>query len=248
MDNPNQPRTAEAFTDCVVVIPAYNEARSIAAVVRDARRVLPGAAVLVVNDCSRDDTARVARQAGAQVLDLPFNLGIGGALQAGYRFAAKAGFAVAARLDGDGQHPAEYLPRMVEMVRRGEADVVVGSRFLAPAREGYQSTLVRRAGIRYLSGLLSFLVRTRVTDPTSGFRVGGRRMIELAARSYPRDYPEPESIVMWGRNGVRFCEVPVHMLERQAGRSSIGALSTFYYLFKVSLGIVLSFFLRPKAR
>jgi hypothetical protein len=181
----------------------------------------------------------VARSLGATLLPLPLNLGIGGAVQAGYRWARDHGYDVAVQVDGDGQHDASFLPALVAEVTTGRADLAVGSRFAGPPVPGaFRSTWSRRAGIRYLSAMLRLRCGARVSDPTSGFRASGRRAIELFARSYPPDYPEPESIAVAARAGLRVTEIPVRMSERLHGESSIDLGRSLYYLVKVSMALV----------
>jgi glycosyltransferase involved in cell wall biosynthesis len=222
----------------LAIIPAYNEERNLPAVVEGLRRTAPGVDLCVVDDGSTDRTAEVALGLGVTLLRCPVNLGIGGAVQAGYLWARDHGHDVAVQVDGDGQHDTSYLPALVEPVLAGRADLVVGSRFAGPREAGaFRSTWIRRAGIRYLSWLLRLRCGARVTDPTSGFRAAGPRAIELFAASYPPDYPEPESIAIAARAGVRVSEVPVRMAERLHGESSITPLRTVYYLVKVSLAL-----------
>jgi glycosyltransferase involved in cell wall biosynthesis len=224
----------------LAIVPAFNEERSLPAVVAGLRRSAPFVDVCVVDDGSTDGTAEVARSLGAILLSLPVNLGIGGAVQAGYRWARDHGYDVAVQVDGDGQHDAAFLPELVEAVASGRAGLAVGSRFAGPRVAGaFRSTWIRRAGIRYLSAMLRLRCGARVTDPTSGFRATGRQGIELFARSYPPDYPEPESIAVAARAGLRVAEVPVRMSERLHGESSISAWRSLYYLVKVSLALVL---------
>ncbi len=220
----------------VAIVPAYNEARSLPRLAEALRAHAPGCHVCVVDDGSRDDTADVAASLGFTVLRLPMNLGIGGAVQAGYLWAHERGYDVAVQVDGDGQHDPSFLDALVAPVADGSADVVVGSRFLSDG--GFRSTAVRRAGIRYLSWFLRLRCGVKVTDPTSGFRAAGRRAIALFARYYPSDYPEPEAIALARRAGLRIEERPVQMTERAHGRSSITALRTLYYLVKVSMALV----------
>lgn len=217
------------------IIPAHDEAGSLPGLLAEIHR--EGFDAVVVDDCSSDDTAAVARAAGARVLSLPVNLGIGGAVQTGYLHARDRGYDVAVQIDGDGQHNPGYLDALLAPIREGRADLVVGSRFLGG--DGFKSTLVRRTGIRYLSWFLRLRCGARVTDPTSGFRAANRAAIELFARSYPSDYPEPESIAIACRSGLRVAEVPVRMMERAHGASSITWAKTFYYLIKVSLALIL---------
>lgn len=220
----------------LVVIPAYNEGGNIAQVVSDVRASF-GGEVAVVDDGSDDDTAGLARAAGATVLRHPCNLGIGAAVQTGFLYALAHGCDQVLRLDGDGQHDPAFIPRFLDLLATGEADIVVGSRFLA--REGYQSTLVRRGGIVIL-GLLSALVGAHVTDPTSGYWGLSRRAVELLARYQPDDYPETQALVLAARAGCRIREVPVVMQARSTGRSSIsGALHAGFYMFKVILAVLI---------
>ena len=229
-------RVEERTARVLIIVPAYNEARNLPGVL-DALRGRE-CDVCVVDDGSTDDTSEVARRHGALVVRSPLNLGIGGAVQTGYLLALEQGYSAAVQLDGDGQHDPAFLDELLAPVLRGDADLVVGSRFLGEG--GFRSTWVRRAGIAYLSFLLRLRCAVRVTDPTSGFRAAGRRAIELFARVYPPDYPEPESIVTASEAGLRLMEIAVVMRERQHGRSSIGALATLYYLVKVSLALFLS--------
>ena len=223
----------------LAIVPAFNEERSLPAVVAGLRRSAPYVDVCVVDDGSTDGTARVANGLCVTLLSLPVNLGIGGAVQAGYQWARDHGYDVAVQVDGDGQHDATFLPVLVEAVASGRAGLAVGSRFAGPRVAGaFRSTWTRRAGIRYLSWMLRLRCGARVTDPTSGFRAAGREAIELFARSYPPDYPEPESIAGAARAGLTVTEVPVRMSERLHGESSISAWRSFYYLVKVSLALV----------
>lgn len=221
----------------LAVIPAFNEERSVASVVEGIRRHAPGVDVCVVDDGSTDRTGEVARRLGVTLLPSPLNLGIGGAVQIGYLWALQHGYDVAVQVDGDGQHDPSYLPALVEAVRSGRAGLVIGSRFLEGS-EGFRSTALRRAGIRYLDWLLRVRCGARVTDPTSGFRAAGREAIALFADAYPSDYPEPESIAVAARHGIAVAEVPVRMSRRAHGESSITPLRTLYYLVKVSLSLL----------
>jgi len=221
----------------LVIVPAWNEDRDLPAVLEELRRVAPEWDVCVVDDGSADRTAAVAREGGATVLRLPMNLGIGGAVQTGYLWARDHGYEIAAQIDGDGQHDPRYLADALQPIAAGTADLVIGSRHLGAG--GFRSSAVRRAGARYLSWFLRLRCGARVTDPTSGFRVAGRRAIELFAANYPSDYPEPEAVALAARRGLRLQEIPVAMRERQHGTSSIGPARTLYYLIKVSLALVL---------
>jgi len=221
----------------LAIVPALNEAEVIEGVVRDLRRYAPWADVLVINDGSADATGEVARAAGARVLDLPVNLGIGGAVQTGYRYAWSRGYAVAFQFDGDGQHRARCLEDLARPLLDEEADLVVGSRFLKP--RGMTAYGFRLVGIKVLAVLLSCVVRQRVTDPTSGCRAAGRQAIRLFATDYPQDYPEPESLVLLRRHRLTIREVPVTMRRRRAGQSSIGLWSGLHYMAKVVLAILM---------
>ncbi|MBF0619920.1 MAG: glycosyltransferase family 2 protein [Candidatus Omnitrophica bacterium] len=222
----------------LVIIPAYNEAGAIARTVREVLASPLAPVVLVVDDGSQDETFEIARRTGARVVRLPVNLGIGGAVQTGYRYAAAHGFDVALQLDGDGQHDAAYLRALVEPVLNGQADLVIGSRFLS-AKEGFQSSWSRRLGIRFFRWLIAGLTGVRATDPTSGFRACGKRLIHIFAGYYPSDFPEPEAIVVAHRMGARVAEVPVVMRPRREGVSSIGTLKSPYYMIKVTVAILL---------
>jgi glycosyltransferase involved in cell wall biosynthesis len=190
-----------------------------------------------VDDGSTDGTSEAARGLGFRVLRLPMNLGIGGAVQAGYLWAHEHGYDAAVQFDGDGQHEAASMPALLEPIRTGTADMVVGSRFLGDGE--FRSTLARRVGIRYLARLIRLRCGARVTDSTSGFRAAGRAAIALFARGYPSDYPEPESIAIAARAGLRVVEVPARMRDRAHGASSITLLRSVLYMVKVSVALVL---------
>ena len=227
---------------CLAIVPAFNEAASIAEVVSELRDVDPELEVLVVDDASADATAAVAEAAGARVLRLHVNLGIGGAVQAGYPYAFERGFDVAVQVDGDGQHDAQELGRLLEPIRAGRADLAIGTRFAG--ERSYRAPLGRRMGIRLFATLVSLLVRQRMTDTTSGFRAVNRRGIQLFAADYPHDYPEVESVVIAARGDLRVCEVPVAMRQRASGRSSITTWRSFYYVAKVLLALFVGLFPR----
>jgi glycosyltransferase involved in cell wall biosynthesis len=227
----------------VAVVPAFNEEANVGRVVDEIRAVDPMVDIVVVDDGSVDRTADVAREHGATVVRLPFNLGIGGAVQTGFRYAFEQGYDLAVRLDGDGQHDPSQLERILRPVLAGEADIAVGSRF-AEAGDGYRSSRSRRVGIRLLAWVVSRIVGRRVTDTTSGFQALNRRAIELFAHDYPHDYPEVEATIMVSRHRLRSVEVPVTMRERGGGRSSITALRSVYYMVKVLLAIFVGLFRR----
>jgi glycosyltransferase involved in cell wall biosynthesis len=226
----------------VAIVPALNEEASIGRVIEEINAFDPGFEVVVVDDGSVDRTSDVARSRGARVVRLPFNLEIGGAVQTGFRYAFENGFDLAVRVDGDGQHDPAELPRILDPVLAGEADIVVGSRFAETG--GYRPSRSRRIGIRILALTVSALVRQRVTDPTSGFQAVNRRGIRLFAADYPHDYPEVEAVVLVTRHRLRLREVPVRMRERTGGRSSITAFRSVYYMVKVTLAIFVGLFRR----
>jgi len=221
----------------IAIVPAYNEEGAIGGVVDEIRAFDPAFDVLVVDDASHDRTTAVARAHGARVVTLPFNLGIGGAVQTGFRYAAEHHYDLAARVDGDGQHDPSELRALVDAVSGGDADICVGSRFVVA--EGYRSSRSRRVGIRILAGTVSLLTGQRVTDTTSGFQVLDRKAIELFADDYPHDYPEVEAALMLHKHRLRLSELPVRMRERVVGRSSIRGFRTVYYMAKVMLAILI---------
>jgi glycosyltransferase involved in cell wall biosynthesis len=226
----------------LVIIPALNEEDNIAAVIGCIKQQLPHADVLVVDDGSTDDTAAQAETAGAIVLHHPFNVGIGASVQTGFLFADRQGYDIALRSDGDGQHAARDIPTLLAELAKGEADLIIGSRYLED--RGYVSSPARRAGSLILANLISSIIGQRVTDPTSGFITCNRKAIKLCAQVYPHDYPEPESIVILHRAGLKLHEIPVTMEARMGGQSSITALRSIYYMLKVILAILIGL-LRP---
>ena len=227
---------------CLAIVPAYNEEATIGEVVFELRDYAPSFEVLVVDDGSSDETAGCAEEAGATVLRLPLNLGIGGAVQAGYIYALERGFDIAVQVDGDGQHDARELGRLLEPLLAGRADLAIGTRF-AGAR-AYRPPFARKLGIGLFAGLVSLRVRQRMTDTTSGFRAVNHRGIRLFAVDYPHDYPEVEAVVTAARGNLRVCEVPVLMRPRIAGQSSITTFRSFYYVVKVLLALFVGLFPR----
>lgn len=220
----------------VLLIPVFNEAANIAPLLAEVRAVLPDLPVCLIDDCSTDATPRILRDLDCDYLSLPCNLGVGGAMQAGFRHAFEQGYDYAVRIDGDGQHPPAECARLIERMARGDVDMVAGSRFLGE-NGGYTSAWYRQAGIAGLALALSLVCRRRITDPTSGFQIVNRAVMYYFAHHYPADYPEPESLALLSRQGYRFCEVPVAFRARWHGISSIQTWGTFYYLFKVGVAL-----------
>ena len=220
----------------IAIVPAHNEVGAIAGVISEIKAFDPSCDVVVVDDGSTDGTSTVAASCGAAVVTLPFNLGIGGAVQTGFKYALERGYELAVRLDGDGQHDASEIRALLAPVERGEADIVTGSRFLNGGRE-YRPPLARRLGITWFARLVSLLTRQRVTDTTSGFQALNRKGIALFAHDYPSDYPEVEATVLVFKHRLRLVEVPVRMREREHGESSITILRSVYYMLKVTLAL-----------
>lgn len=222
----------------LIIIPAYQEEANIAATIREVRKKYHRADVLVVDDGSLDQTRREAEKEKALVVSLPFNLGIGAAVQTGFQYAKNYEYDVAVQVDGDLQHDPAFLDVLVQPVLDGHFDMTIGSRFIPPYL-GYQSSFIRRIGIHFFAHLISFLTQYKVTDPTSGFRAFNKKMIGIFADNYPQDFPEPEAIVVAGAYNARVQEIPVIMRKRTGGSSSIRYLKTFYYMLKVTLAILL---------
>jgi glycosyltransferase involved in cell wall biosynthesis len=226
----------------IAIVPAYHEERNGVRVIDELRAFDAGLDVVVVSDGSADRTAEVAAAHGAHVVKLPFNLGIGGAVQTGFRYAHENGYELVVRCDGDGQHDPSELPKVLAPVLAGDADIAVGSRFAGG--EGYRSSATRRIGIRLLALIVAAIARQRVTDTTSGFQALNRTALELFAADYPHDYPEVEGMVMTIKHRLRLCEVPVTMREREHGRSSITAIHSIYYMAKVLVALFVGLFRR----
>ena len=220
----------------LVIIPAYNEEASIVNAVQDILDHAPGFDYVVINDCSKDRTLQRCRENGLNVIDLPVNLGIGGGIQTGYRYAVEHGYDVAVQFDGDGQHDASYLQAMADRLERDDLDMVIGSRFIE--NEGFQSTGLRRFGINFFKFLIKLLYGGTITDATSGMRMCSRRVMEEFSVDYPQDYPEPETVARLLRKKYKVQEIPVVMRERSAGTSSINPAKSVYYMIKVSLAIL----------
>jgi glycosyltransferase involved in cell wall biosynthesis len=220
----------------IVVVPAYNESGAIAGVIDSIRSFDPTLDVVVIDDGSRDATSSVAASRGAAVVTLPFNLGIGGAVQTGFKYALERGYELAVRLDGDGQHDPAELAKLLKPVEQGEADIAIGTRFSSSSGD-YRPPFTRRIGITWFAKLVSLMTRQRVTDTTSGFQALNRKGIALFARDYPSDYPEVEATVLVFKHRLRLVEVPVRMWEREHGESSITFVRSVYYMLKVTLAL-----------
>ena len=231
----------------LIIIPAYNEAGNIEKVVDNLIQNYPQYDYIVVNDCSSDETKKICASRGYRFLDQTINLGIGGTVQNGYQYALEHDYDVAIQIDGDGQHDVSYISDMLKAMEQEGADIAIGSRFVK--KEGFQSSGARRMGIRILSTIILFCTWKRVKDVTSGFRAVNRRFIEIYAKDYPQDYPEPEAIVAAIMQGGKVVEVPVIMKERISGVSSINLKKAVYYMIKVILALFIcriSFGIRRK--
>ena len=222
----------------LIIIPAYNENVSICNTVNEIKKNVPEFDYVVINDCSTDDTGKICESEGFNVVNLPINLGIGGAVQTGYKYALEHGYECAVQVDGDGQHDPCFLRQMAEELEKGDANMVIGSRFIT--REGFQSSNVRRFGIKYFSTLIKLVTGVKITDPTSGLRMIDREIIKIYAQDYPKDYPEPESIVTVLKKRKKVKEIPVIMRERNGGVSSISPRKAVYYMIKVTLAVLIA--------
>lgn len=221
----------------IVIIPAYNESASIEETVREIQSKAKGFDYIIINDCSTDNTRQICEENGFNVINLPINLGIGGAVQTGYRYAYREGYDMAVQVDGDGQHDPEFLEKMADYMLEKEVDMVIGSRFIE--KQGFQSSGARRMGIKWFTFLIKILTGQTITDSTSGLRLVNRDVIKQFAFDYPKDYPEPESSVAVLGRGKKIIEIPVIMRERNGGVSSISLKKSVYYMIKVSLAIII---------
>ena len=220
----------------LVIIPCYNEQDSIVRVIDNLKTNAPQVDYLIVNDCSTDSTEKILKENGYNYINNPINLGIGGGVQAGYKYAAQYGYDIAVQMDGDGQHDPKYLDKVIAPVENGQFDMAIGSRFIE--KEGFQTSFMRRFGINIISTLILLLTGKRIKDTTSGFRACNRKLIEFFAANYADDYPEPEAIVACLASGYTVGEVAVVMEERQGGVSSIRSLKSAYYMIKVCLSLI----------
>lgn len=223
----------------LIVIPAFNEQNNILTVIGDIQASIPEADILVVNDCSVDNTSKIARMAeGVKVIDLPCNLGIGGAVQTGFKYASSKGYQYMVQVDGDGQHIPKEIGKLARTMTQSGCDMVIGSRFLDI--QSFRTTWARRLGIKVFYCLFRVLINTKVTDSTSGFRMYNRKSIEVLSKYYSADYPEPDAIVLLKKHGLCICEVGVEMKAREHGESSITSIKSPYYMAKVILSILFS--------
>lgn len=221
----------------LVIIPAYNEQDNIKNVIYNLQKETVNIDYIIINDCSKDNTAKICIENKFNYISLPVNLGIGGSVQTGYQYAWEHGYDIAIQHDGDGQHDSTYIEQILHPIISGQADITIGSRFIE--KEGFQSSKSRRLGIAFLSKLIYLCSGTKVKDVTSGYRAVNKKFIHFYAENYPADYPEPEAIVAASLNGARIKEVPVIMRERTNGVSSINFTKSIYYMIKVSLAIII---------
>lgn len=221
----------------LIIIPAYNEEANIEKTIESILKDSEGFDYIIINDCSTDGTREICVTNGYNIVNLPINLGIGGAVQTGYKYAVQHGYDMAVQVDGDGQHDPKFLAEMAEYLEKNNLDMVIGSRFIN--MEGFQSSGLRRAGIRFFTCLIKMLTGKTITDPTSGLRMIGKNVLSIFAREYPKDYPEPESVVAVLRKKLKVEEIPVIMHEREGGVSSISMKKSVYYMIKVTLAIVI---------
>lgn len=221
----------------IVIIPAYNEENNIGKVIQSIKNAGVMADIVVINDGSSDNTSELAKKAGAYVIDLPVNLGIGGAVQTGYLYAYASGYDIAIQVDGDGQHNGSDLTRIIYELEKNHADIAIGSRFVEESK--YKASFFRKIGIHFFSKLVTTLIHYPVCDTTSGYRGVNKKAIELFSRYYPKDYPEVETIVYAYLMGLRIKEIPVNMNPRYSGKSSISLWKGLYYIVKVTIMLLL---------
>lgn len=227
----------------LIIIPAYNEEESIENTIKKLKTVNPNVDYVIINDCSTDNTKEICKRNNFNVVNLPINLGIGGAVQTGYQFAYENDYDIAIQMDADGQHDPKYISDMIKEIEKGN-DLVIGSRFLE--KEGFQSTWIRRIGINLYSFIIKIFTKKVIKDTTSGYRAVGRKIIKLFSMSYPVDYPEPETDALIAKNNFNVKEIPMEMKERDGGTSSITPFKSIYYAIKVGLAVVLACFTKSK--
>jgi len=228
----------EQADSLLIIVPAYNEQATLTGVIREVKQVLPDVSVVVIDDGSADATATLARDAGARVLSLPYHLGLGGAVQAGYKLAYELGYQYVIRIDGDGQHDARDIPKLFETLRTSGCQMVIGSRFLDG--DAHHTSFMRKTGVRFFRAVLRPILGKSVRDPTSGFVGVNREALQVFSKSFPLEYPEIEALVVLQRRAFRFVETPVRVRPRMGGRSSITAVKSVYYIVHVLLGVLVN--------
>lgn len=221
----------------LVIIPAYNEEGAIVETIHNLKKNCENVDYIIINDCSKDKTLEICRENQFNVVNLPINLGIGGAVQTGYKYAYENGYDVAIQMDADGQHDPKYISKLIAKIEEGN-DFAIGSRFLE--KEGFQSTFIRRMGINLYSWIIKVFTKKEIKDTTSGYRAAGKKVIKLFAKSYPVDYPEPETNAFIAKNNFKIVEIPMKMKERDSGTSSITPIKSIYYAVKVGLAVTLA--------
>ncbi len=221
----------------LVIIPAYNEEECIKNTVTNLKRYNPNIDYVIINDCSTDSTKQICKDNNFNVINLPINLGIGGAVQTGYKYAYENNYDIAIQIDADGQHDPKYIKDMIKGIEEGN-DLVIGSRFIK--KEGFQTSWIRRLGINLYSFLIKLLTHKEIKDTTSGYRAVDRKIIKLFSKNYPVDYPEPETDALIAKNNFKIKEIPMKMKERDGGKSSITPLRSIYYAIKVGLAVMLA--------
>lgn len=221
----------------LIIIPAYNEQENIEKVVKNIIDNYEQFDYIVINDCSNDNTKQILENNSYNHINLPVNLGIGGGVQTGYKYALEHNYDVAIQMDGDGQHDPKFLSDIIKYMENNDADIIIGSRFIE--KEGFQSTTMRRVGINFLSTLIKFVSGKKIKDVTSGYRIVNKKFIDIYSKEYAQDYPEPEAIVNAAMYNARILEYPVIMFERNGGESSISPIKSMYYMIKVSIAIIL---------
>ena len=241
--NPPAPEVRDLKGRVLVIIPAHNEEDSLPATLAEVRAKAPNVDILIVNDGSRDATAKVAKAAGVAVVSHPVNLGVGGALQTGFRFAVEHGYEIGVQLDADGQHDPAYLAVLLEPVLSGKADVSIGSRYVE--QTGYRAPLNRRLGMLFFSGIVHLALKQRITDTTSGFRAYNLAVMQVCQHDFPKDFPDAPLLIALARRGFRLTEVAVVMRERQAGQSFYTLGKQLYYPYKNLLASLMAFIRRP---
>ena len=226
----------------LVIIPAYNEEKNLESTIANLKKSIEKSKYnidyIIINDGSTDNTLELCKKNNFNVINLINNLGIGGAVQTGYKYAKENDYDIAIQFDGDGQHNAEYIDKLIEKIEE-DNDLVIGSRFIENI-EGFKSTKMRRIGIIFLSKLIKICTRKNITDPTSGFRACNKNIIDMFSKDYPYDYPEPDTVVKVIKKGCQVKEIPTKMNERVNGKSSINMFKSIYYMIKVSLSIIIS--------